>query len=58
MNQLAEAAKAFYNMSLAHEITVDSEFRLEKYEPQEKRYVSVMIDYGELFDFKDDIKSW
>ncbi|CAH8631751.1 unnamed protein product [Schistosoma rodhaini] len=36
MNQLAEAAKAFYNMSLAHEITVDSEFRLEKYEPQEK----------------------
>ncbi|CAH8631660.1 unnamed protein product [Schistosoma rodhaini] len=38
MNQLAEAAKAFYNMSLAHEITVDSEFRLEKYEPQEKRY--------------------
>lgn len=39
MNQLAEAAKAFYNMSLAHEITVDSEFRLEKYEPQEKRYV-------------------
>ncbi|KAH8873419.1 T-complex protein 11-like protein 2 [Schistosoma japonicum] len=36
MNQLAEAANAFYNMSLAHEITVDSQFRLEKYEPQEK----------------------
>ncbi|CAH8547942.1 unnamed protein product [Schistosoma turkestanicum] len=36
MNQLAEAAEAFYNMSLAHEITVDSQFRLEKYEPQEK----------------------
>ncbi|CAH8865569.1 unnamed protein product [Trichobilharzia szidati] len=35
MNQLAEAAKAFYNMTLAHEITVDSHFRLEMYEPHE-----------------------
>nr|CAH8865690.1 unnamed protein product [Trichobilharzia regenti] len=33
MNQLAEAAKAFYNMTLVHEITVDSHFRLEMYEP-------------------------
>ncbi|KAG5449661.1 T-complex protein 11-like protein 1 [Clonorchis sinensis] len=35
MRQLTEAANAFYNMSLAHEITVDSEFRIEKYDPPE-----------------------
>ncbi|KAA3673906.1 uncharacterized protein DEA37_0006824 [Paragonimus westermani] len=32
MRHLTEAANAFYNMSLAHEITVDSEFRIEKCE--------------------------
>ncbi|KAF8560637.1 hypothetical protein P879_08650 [Paragonimus westermani] len=35
MHQLTEAANAFYNMSLAHEITVDSEFRIEKCESLE-----------------------
>ncbi|CAH8596968.1 unnamed protein product [Dicrocoelium dendriticum] len=36
MRQLTEAANAFYNMSLAHEITVDSDFRIEKYELPEE----------------------
>lgn len=36
MSQLTEAAEAFYNMSLAHEITVDSDFKLEKYEPSQE----------------------
>ncbi|KAF5401997.1 T complex protein 11 protein 1 [Paragonimus heterotremus] len=35
MRQLTDAANAFYNMSLAHEITVDSEFRIEKCESLE-----------------------
>ncbi|CAL8103737.1 unnamed protein product [Calicophoron daubneyi] len=42
MDQLAEAANAFYNMSLAHEITVDSDFRIERYEPPEKSFERVV----------------
>ncbi|KAA0187029.1 T-complex protein 11 [Fasciolopsis buskii] len=38
MGQLADAANAFYNMSLAHEIAVDSGFKIEKHEPPRESF--------------------